>query len=290
MPDAPATTTDTTTTEQQPQTPPATVQPEPRANGKIIPIPQAALGKLKSEERAKGERRALAALDAEAKKLGFSDHKELSEYAAQQKRGTRTNGNGKATTQAKSEPTATAQPQGDAATVSRKDYDRLARENAELKQKLETASREKARADKLARETRRKLLDYQGVSELKLAAVKEGSKDPDYVVELLKRRMPTRNEGETSEAYYKRLETYDEAKEIASIRESHPHLFGEVTRPANTGNAGNIPAAKSPGAKPATPAPAADAGKRKDARDLTPDEFDKRLAEYGLNKPSVGSY
>jgi hypothetical protein len=254
------------------------------------------LGIIKKEERAKGERRAREAFEAEAKAAGFSSYEEMKAAAAAAKRGrpAETRQQPQARTEEREQRT---QPQGNGSAsggVSRREFERLQRENTELQEKVRGATRDKMRAEKRLREFTRESLEEQARLELKFDAMAAGIKDSesaDYAVSVIRKRLPVRTEGEDVKAYHARLAAVDQRKFFADMRESHPYLFGEVRQPASTGNGGSIPQQKSPGAaaKPQNDAgtpPAPTVPNGKSARDWTPEQLNKSLTDMGID-PNV---
>jgi hypothetical protein len=265
-----------------------------RQTSRVVQVPEKALGRIKREEREKGERRAREALDAEAKALGFSSMEDMKRAASEAKKGRQEpRGQQPARTETQDRQ---AQPQtngqGQGGGVSRREYERLQRENQDLQEKLRVATRDKMRAEKRQRITAKEALEEQARLELKVEAVMEGIKDPDYAVELVRRKVPQQAEGETTKAYYDRLSAIDQKKMFGELRESHPYLFGEVVRPASTGNGGAITTDKAPGAatKPqnagSPPPPPAPGTNGKSARDWTTEQLNKNLTDMGID-PAV---
>lgn len=281
---------------EEPETPQQ--QQQARGNGqapgqKVLQLPERSLGKIKREEREKGERRAREALEQQAKAAGFTSIEEMIQAASKRKTEPAARGQQPARTETQDRQ---AQPQtngqGNGGGVSRREYERLQRENQDLQEKLRVATRDKMRAEKRQRITAKEALEEQARLELKVEAVMEGIKDPDYAVELVRRKVPQQAEGETTKAYYDRLSAIDQKKMFGELRDSHPYLFGEVVRPASTGNGGAITQEKSPGAaaKPQNaagqPPPSAPGGNGKSARDWTTEQLNKSLTDMGID-PAV---
>lgn len=253
-------------------------------------------GKFKREAAERAEKRAAEKREADAKAAGFPSYAAMLDAAKGAKAAARAN-NGKGKPANAPTASATVEPAASpgGATVPKREFERVVREKSALEDKLRTTLRDRARLDKQLRDLKRESADAAGTYELKLTAVQLGIVDPDYAVHLLKQKAGlTRKPDETPEAYYQRLEQFDERKFFEELRTSNPHLWSstEQPKPATTGNAGNVLPGKGPDAKPAEAKPAADParGPTKKASEQTPDEFEKRLSSLGLQNPATGSY
>lgn len=144
-------------------------------------------------------------------------------------------------------------------------YDKLAKEKEQIQNQLR-------REVSKRREVQQRLDAREAEIALERTAHQAGVHDTDYAIRLLTRHL----EGLSEE----NLAKFDELEFFSSLREKHPYLFGEVTRPATTGHGGN--------GSPATPKPgdaakSAAQGGKTDARKMNPQEFSDLLRKRGLN-------
>ena len=242
------------------------------AGGKNVILPQAAIGKLKEEQRQRGKREAMTELEAKFKAAGFGSIEDaIAAMAA-----------------ARNAPAAKAAPpakQAKAPAIEELDEEVQEATTAQPTQggdyakQLQRLQREKERmAKQFAAEQaqRRKLQRTLEAKEAEFAlretAVGQGVKDVDYALRLIQRELEGKDE--------KALAAFDEGKFFSTLRTSHPYLFGEMVVPATTGTGvGAAPAA--PTAATVTAAQGA-AGKT-DARSMSSDEFQKLMRARGLN-------
>ena len=242
------------------------------AGGKNVILPQAAIGKLKEEQRQRGKREAMTELEAKFKAAGFGSIDDaIAAMAA-----ARNAPAAKAAPPAKQakapvieelddevQEATTAQPTqgGDYA----KQLQRLQREKERMAKQF---AAEQAQRRKLQRTLEAKEAEFA----LRETAVGQGVKDVDYALRLIQRELEGKDE--------KALAAFDEGKFFTTLRTSHPYLFGEMIVPATTGTGmGAAPAA--PTAATVTAAQGA-AGKT-DARSMSTDEFHKLMRARGLN-------
>lgn len=176
------------------------------------------------------------------------------------------------------------------------------KELAELREKNARLAKEKAKADRIAAEARKRQDDAEVEAILKVAAHRAGIEDVDYALTLFGRHVASKSEAER-----KRI---DPKAYFAGLKTSHPHLFvgaapaGAVEKkePATTGTGGKT---EDGAAAPQTPAnagaarpgngaggggPAQGGGKTFDARSATREQLDTRLAELGLQNPAGASF
>jgi hypothetical protein len=103
-------------------------------------------------------------------------------------------------------------------------------------------------------------------------AARKGIKDVDYALRLVTRELA----GKTDEDVAK----FDEAKFFDGLRETHPYLFGETTKPVTTGNgAGAAPPTPTPGAAQQSAAQ----GSQADARKMDQKQYQDHLRARGLS-------
>lgn len=132
-----------------------------------------------------------------------------------------------------------------------------------------------ALAEKKALLSRQKAKDLQLELELKEIAWKAGSTDPDYAVQLLRRRMAKLTDQE--------FKTFNPETFFQELKKSHGYLFGKEQPveevPANTAPKG----ASAPKTEPTT---AKEPEKETDARKMSKQEYDNWLAAKGIRNPA----
>jgi hypothetical protein len=289
--DANTTTNETTTNATPPAAgnPPADPKPEVQTQGntgRAVMIPEKAMGRIKREEREKGQLKL-------AQELGFESVDAMKAHFAAQKAApasTRLAANGARNSKPAPKPSQRREREEDepppaqstAPQIQSRDkvVERLSREKAELAEKNARIAREKARAEKSAREARRELDAKEAEVQLKVTAVQCGIQDVDYALVLLQRHCGGKGAEE--------LRTFDERKFFEGLRATHPLLFGEVVRPANTGvNGAEKEPGQKPGNNPPTPRVQTTGGNGPtDARRLTKEEFQKLMNQRGLQDPN----
>lgn len=278
----PETVTDETETldQQPPAAPPSGTTPT--GNGpKVLTIPSHRMKEIKQAERAKGQKDTLAALDAEARKLGFENHEDLKRAAERSRQQPQTSARPAAGQPDR--PDGQQQPHGKNGRRLRA----VEKENADLKEKLRATTRAASQAEKRTKQLERDLDAKEAEAELRLAAVRAGVQDVDYAVTLVQRAMGGKTEEE--------LDKFDESTYFSTeLRKTHPYLFETVVRPAGqpgpkSQEGGSPPPA--PGAPPKTQEVLKDAPQNGgiNARDLTPDAYKKRLGELGLQDPATAT-
>ena len=271
------------------EAPPAAPQvaEPPQQSGKVLTMPQSAIGKIKAEGREQGKKLAYKELDAKAQAMGFANHEDLLRAASAHKQRS-------AEKPAKARPDqtreTTAQPtkpnpgkqtqmqtkQG--SDSQNREYIKLQREHAKLLDKVRESNQARAREEKRRKLAERRVDEVEARSELIQAAMGAGVKDPDLAIELLRR--------ETAAMTPEQLATFDEKKYFAEMRDKRPMLFGVETIPASTQpvETANVPAPAQP------PSPAQSAPQKTEAVDgraLTPQQYDAVLKKHGISPRST---
>jgi hypothetical protein len=250
-----------------PVAPQAPAQP----NSKVISVPTHAMARIKQEEFDKGKEEALASF---AKTSGFESPQAMAEFL----QGLRAQ---------KTTPPVAAQPKVEPKPVVEEEapLDPAAlraekREAAVYARNLEKAMNERNRYAQEAQKWKQEATQRQEALDMKEAemslretAMTCGAKDVDYCLRLLSRELEKMEPDAIAQ--------FDERQFFSSLRQERPYLFGETVQPATTGNA-NAAAPGSP--KPAAAAAAATAATKKNARDMTPQEYKAHLARMGLNQ------
>lgn len=206
------------------------------------------MASLRRQERLVGESRFKAKLESIAKAKGFNSIEEALEKAG--------------ATPAVAAPAIQEAPKP---TNSRAETNKTIRE---YEDKL-------ALAEKKALLSRQKAKDLQLELELKEIAWKAGSTDPDYAVQLLRRRMAKLTDQE--------FKTFNPETFFQELKKSHGYLFGKEQPveevPANTAPKG----ASAPKTEPTT---AKEPEKETDARKMSKQEYDNWLAAKGIRNPA----
>ena len=267
--------------EPDPKPEPVAKPDEGQGGGRVVPVAESAFKRLKEEQREKGRKEGRqSALEEFARDHGFESVDAM--QAAFKRREERLKGKGSNGTptkkrRAKPAPVAEADPadgaadDGDAKRQAR-EYRRLERRLAESDGKAEElAARMQREAAKRKRAERdRDALEAEMA--VRVAAAQVGIRDPDYAMRLLSKELHGKGEDD--------LKQFDEVKYFEGLRETHPYLFGEVSRPATTGNgAGTAPSAPNPGAAQAGAAQ----GGKVDARQMSREDYLKHLQSRGLS-------
>lgn len=246
-----------------------------QASGKNVVVPQAAMKRIKQEERERGRKEAVETLASE---LGYESVEEMREAL-------RKPSNGKKSEEDLEEPEEIEEKQARPQDNKDKDKDKdknggnTRRDASKWERKLEQAQRERevmnrrlASEVKLRKELQRALDAKDAEMSLREAAVAAGVKDVDYAVRLLTKEL----EGQDEEA----LKAFDESKFFTGLKDSKPYLFGEQIKPATTGTGtGQAPPAPKPGQA------AQDQARNGavDAKKMSKDEFNAHLAKRGLS-------
>jgi predicted secreted protein len=229
--------------------------------GKVMEIPSAKLGQIKQEQRERGKREAMAALEAQFKAFGFSSADEALAAAA----AARSGGNTQQKSQQETAQAPSANAQQAQARNSKREMEKLQRERQEYQKRY---AQEQAQRRRLQRQLEAKDAEMA----LRESAVVKGVKDVDYALRLLQRDLEGKTESE--------LSAYDEGSFFDKLRGSHPYLFGETVVPASTGTGTN---GAPPAPKAGTVQQAQGQAGNFDARTVSKEEFQKLLRQRGLN-------
>lgn len=224
----------------------------PGKDGRVQVLSQSAFKRLKDESREKGRKDALSSF---AKEAGFTSVEDLHKAIAGLK----------APGPAPVEPKVPAP-----ASDNPKPSDRWDRERVQLQRQIDDLGRRVKTETEGRKEIQRQLDAKEAEMELRESAVIAGVKDPDYAIRLLTRSLENKSEDE--------LAKFDHAKFFTDLRSTHPYLFGEVVKPATTGNGAGAPAAP----KPAEAIAANVQNGKVDATKMTPEEYRSHLAKRGL--------
>lgn len=246
-----------------PVTPPAAAPPAPSTSAakRVISMPSDEVARIRRDERRKGAQARELEL---AKELGFDTIDAMKEAVR--------------ATKGKKPAAPAPAARGPKAVPATK----VEKERAEWEAEKKALLRRSSLAQRTATIARRERDNALVESELRVAAVRVGVVDQDYAIHLLRKQM----KGKTA----KELESFDEIKYFTGLRETHPHLFMVETRPITTGNgqATNDGASAKPAPKPGAQTQADVDGKTVDAKNLSREEYEKRLANLGVANPSVG--
>lgn len=255
-----------TTAQQAPADVPAMAQQT--AQPPAVSIPQSAFAKLKEEQRRRGEREAMAALEAKFKAAGFGSLDEALAAAAAARH-----------QPAKAQPQQSRQvkaPEAGQYQASTRDGAIDPRQLKKLQQERERLAKQYAQEQAQRRKLQRQLEAKEAEMTLREAAVAHGVRDVDYALRLLQRELDGKSEAE--------LASFNETEFFGKkLRGSHPYLFGETVMPATTGTGATGPAAP----KAAEVQTATGQAGQFDARKATAEEFQKELRRRGLSPGGV---
>lgn len=265
--------------------------------GNVVTLASSAISRIRQEERQRGERRALARLDEEARKLGFKSHAALVEAAGRRRAGTRQavpddDGDEDSARHARSGRNPGRAGRDDAgrrregaAPDPREDH-QLRRTVADLQHKL---AEEQRRARRLAArastetKTRKRLARLSAAKEaeleLRMAAVRAGISDVDYAVAQVQKHTRTLKDSE--------LAAFDEHKFFLSMKKTQPYLFRAANVPAGDGDpAGSAP----PKGNNGTGVGEGNAPKDEpaDARLMSQADYQTTLKKLGYTNPAGG--
>lgn len=258
---------------------------------KVVPMPSNAVGKIRREERARGERQERARLERVARDAGFDSHDALVEAARGAK--TRRVRNAPAPEQSELE----------------KANARVAALEAELNTSKQASRKQRIAFKILTRRTERleATLETKEVEhEMTLIAVRAGVTDVDYALQLARRdiaAMPERDRGDwdpaeyfgttlkAKSAYLYKSEDVAEGTPAANLPAAAPEKAGakspiQAAPPAATG-ASATPAGQPGPGNPPLPAPPT-GGKPDgavDARSLSQADYHALLRSHGLAVP-----
>lgn len=250
-------------------------QPPPGRQERVHTLPQSAFKTLKAEQRERGKRAAMSAIEQEARALGFASYQAMKDAAAGLTTRQQQSQTGQAQVQSQ-----VPQQQGQAST---------AQEQPQADARQSRRDREKERLTRVAAFERRQriamsqlLREKDAETELRILAMQCGVKDVDYAITLLRRHINGYSKAQ--------LAAFDERKFLSeTLRQSHAYLYevSEVpvtTSVSETGGAGGAAAGGPPAAKPGN------GGTKFDARTATGDEYAAQLAKRGLTHPSLGIF
>jgi hypothetical protein len=260
--------TDHVEDDADPPAPPPAPTPDPPRTGKVITMATSRMAQLKRDEREKGKRAALSALDNEAKELGYANHADMiQKLKAKKARGA-------------TPPATTREPEdtdNDTPTTqgSRRST-RAEREIARLQEQRRAANRARAASDRKARELERQREADRAEHELKIVAVQAGVKDVDYALSLLQRELANKTDAQ--------LKEFDEEAFFKTeLRKKRPYLYETTEEPVTTS-----PSTADTQAVPKPGTPPVPTGEKKDARSMTKQQFDEYLRAKNLTPPHLG--
>jgi hypothetical protein len=229
--------------------------------GNVVTLPTKAMAALKREERLKGQREL-------AKRLGFASVEDMeASFAAKRNEP-------KPAAQTETKPSQTQQNHQRQTAKPEQKPGQQAQAGRADEDKIKRLAREKAKAEREAREARREALAAQAEAELRIAASNCGIRDVDYALHLVR----TRTKGLTEE----QLRKFDEVTFFNNLRTEAPYIFRETVVPAQTGVSENAAATKSPPSAGTANERVAQQNGARDALKMKPDEYKERLRSLGL--------
>lgn len=246
--------------------PTVTTAPTTRAKDPaVVTMSSRTLADLKNKERAKGKRLAMSELQERAKKAGFASFEEMERAAARARQ-----------SNARSEPD--RQPVRTSNGQPNKQDKRWDKEREQLLEQTRQLNRKHSTEEKRRKAAEKKLESMEAEKLLERAAIRAGVQDVDYALELLRRKLKAMSPED--------MAAFDETKFFKEdLRTSHPYLYGIQERPATTGP-GAQTAPKGPQQPNAVKKDQAEEGdKKRDARNMSQDEYTKLLKQHGLTDP-----
>lgn len=248
--------------------------------GKVLPMAQTSIDKLKRDAAERGKRAAQAEIEQRMKSLGYGSVDELIKAAERAKKSqhqpkvTQQNGKPKERTS----QVQTQQPQNGGTR-------RADRRERESQERLERERRERIRAQRRAQQAERDTWAAEAHGQLSRLAIKQGIKDEDYAITLLTRELNQKQATMAPADYDKYQREFDEAKYFEGLKKTHPHLFQETVALATTGTTTDDKAAPPPGTVQVTDAQTK--GVRKGLPKMTKEEYNAELRRRGLTPPSL---
>lgn len=250
-----------------------------RSGEQVFTVSQSAFKRLKDEARQKG---ASAAVEELAKENGYSSVEEM-QAALKGKR----QGSGD-TRRPKRRPrrSSVAQPATDAASPEGGDGDgvdvkafqrQLRRMEKRLNRQAEITdglSKGKLQAERRAKGLKAERDALEAEMAIREMMARQGVRDTDYAMRLYTRAQQGKSEEE--------LAKFNHEEYFAkTLRTEHPYIYGELQKPATTGNgsAGTNGSPPNPGAA----GTGAAAGGKVDVKTMSPEDYRKHLASRNLN-------
>ncbi len=252
----------------QPPTPPAAAAPpaQPPQHKKKVPSTRDLAGIRKSSE-SKGFKRAQREYAKQAKDLGYASVTEMFTAIQEGRKGNPT---------PQDQPPPKSQPDARKTSRLEKKIVELTAANSRLRKRV-------AITEKKLRIQKQSIGRLSAEGSLREDSVRAGVTDVGYSLQLLRRdQLAKKARGEKLDA------NFDSLKWFQGLKKTHPILFTPQEEFANTGHgppAGAPPAPPKNGGTP-PPAPGVDDPKPTDARDMTKQQFDKKLADMGIRNPS----
>lgn len=204
--------------------------------------------RMKEEQRKKGEDAANAQREADAKKRGFLSYQAMLDHmdslrGQRPPKAPRGGGNGPPgdPSDDPAAPLATDPPN---TPISRKGAGRWDKEINRLTRSLETERAGRLELTNRSKRLQGELDALQARSALEKTAIRAGVRDVDYALLLLQRHL------EGARLSDDQLEKFDYTAFFEGMKKSHPYVFGEVVKPANSGNPNNEPPPPPPGNPP----------------------------------------
>lgn len=287
------TTAATTPTPQAGGQPGAVTTPAPQTGdqvttkaGKVLPMAQISIDRLKKENQEKGRRAFEKELETKAKAFGYDSVEDMMKAAEQAKKG--------GATAQPPKPATPARPNGNANGKGGKKNGqpdpqqtrRAERREREIQARLDRERRDKLKFARKAEDAERRAWAAEADGELRVMAIQEGVKDPDYAITLLTREMNEKRSAMDDETYKKYVDEFKEAEFFRGLKKTRPHLFTETVVPATTGtDNGSGGAPPPPGTGKVTQAAATAA--QVDVRKMSKQEYDQHIRSKGLTPPSL---
>lgn len=258
-----------------------------RQDGSIQVLSTAAYKRMKEQAMQRGRKESENAFNEKLRSLGYSSFDELVNALNSGPKGSSSREeNLDEDDFVEEQPKQTARPQ----PQQNREVQKMANGKQQQQQSTSAADREKQILRQQAerhrqrmieearrrRELERSLEAKEAEMAIRETAMHAGVRDIDYAVNLLARNLESKSEEE--------LAAFDEKQFFSGLRNTHPYLFGEVSRPATTGPGVGVQPAPM---KPGTVAQATAQNSQVDARKMNQSEFQDYLRSKGLSSPNA---
>lgn len=256
-----------------------------RQDGSIQVLSTAAYKRMKEQAMQRGRKESENAFNEKLRSLGYSSFDELvNALNSGERQKTRSREEDLTEELVDEQPKQTARPQqnnreaqkmANGKQQQQQSASATDREKQILRQQAERHRQRMIEEARRRRELERSLEAKEAEMAIRETAMQAGVRDIDYAVNLLARNLESKSEEE--------LAAFDEKQFFSGLRNTHPYLFGEVSRPATTGpGVGVQPAPMKPGTVAQTTAQ----NSQVDARKMNQSEFQEYLRAKGLSSPN----
>lgn len=265
------------TQETESEAAPSTSEQVVTKGGKVLPMAQTTIDKIKREAIERGKRGAALEWENKAKALGYDSVDEMLKAAERAKKQA-----AKPKQKPKPQQQQQAQQQNNNGNNDRRPNDRRDRE---VQERLDRERRQRIAAQHRAEQAERDQWAAEANGQLARIAIRSGCKDEEYAITLMNRDLERKQATMSPVEYEKYLKEFDEVKYFDGLKKTHPHLYVETIVPATTGTVQTNDAPPPPGAGAVVQRAAN--GAQKNARNMSKDEYREELRRRGLQPPGV---